>query len=66
MSKNNIEVGDTVDVEYGGGQYATHMATVLHIAVATGDAWRFREQDGHLVYIQSYVSITRRDNKEEG
>ena len=66
MGKSNIQVGDVVDVEYGEGQYATHAATVLHIAVTTGDAWRFRERNGCLVYIQSYVSITRRDDKEKG
>lgn len=58
MKTNNedqIEVGDKVIVSL---QDSYFNATVLHVATATGECWRFRESDASLVYVQNFESIT--------
>lgn len=60
---DRIDEGDIVDVWINDGA-ALCGATVLHIAQATGEAWRFRATDGKLHYIQQYQQIIRRDAKE--
>lgn len=60
--KNNIEVGDTVSVNFCGAQTTlAHRAEVIYRPVATGDSWIFRDLDnGAIHYVSEGCTITRR------
>ena len=57
MTKDTIEIGDLVDIEYGRAECVYRKATVLHVPGATGDAWHLRLSDGTLMYLQNYDTI---------
>jgi len=55
---DRIEAGNRVSVFFGGDEGECYLdAIVLHVPVATGDAWHLRTARGDLVYVQTYESI---------
>ncbi len=59
---DKIEVGDTVECVVVCGDHGgiTVVGVVLSTPSATGDAWRIRDIDDNLVYIQTYMMMTKR------
>lgn len=56
-STDRIEVGDIVDVDFGGTCYWN--VEVLHMPSVIGDNWIFKSAD-HLIYVKDYQDITRK------
>lgn len=58
---DKIEVGDKVKclVASSANDSWEISGTVLSVPCATGDAWHIRDNGGKVVYIQTYLMITR-------
>ncbi len=61
MNNETIEVGDQVVCLVWVGPTAAHeiRGTVLYTPCATGDAWHIRTAENDLVYVQTYLTITK-------
>lgn len=62
MSKDRIEVGDVVNIEFSGCMLWE--ATVLHVKNTDDGAWAVRMPNGDLVYVQQYEMMRRRQEKD--
>ncbi len=62
MNKEQIEVGDIVEVNFNSSG-AIYRAEVLYRPQATGDSWMLKEPSGHIVYVQMFE---RMDLVEKG
>ena len=52
--KNEIDVGDIVNVYFDTADNNEYHLEVLHSPVATGDSWRFKTPVGAIIYVQLF------------
>ena len=63
MMKDKICEGDKVDIYFDHAQIAYFNAEVLYMPCATGDSWRFRLEDGGLLYVGEYSRMILKENQ---
>lgn len=58
---NQIEVGDTVTVNFNGSMMTLCLSAVVdHVPVATGDSWIFTESStGKVHYVSEGCTVTK-------
>jgi hypothetical protein len=64
MSDNIIQVGDYVDIEFQSASWLFNVE-VLYTPVAAGDSWHVRDMVGHLIYVQQFCAMWRRQKEKE-
>lgn len=61
--KDKIEVGDRVNIHFGNLD-SIYDYEVLYIPFATGDSWKLRNNDVHLIYVQNFSYMELRGKNE--
>ncbi len=59
MSKEEIERGDKVNIEFSNGDIY-YNCEILHTPADRGDSWHIRTKEGNLVYVQCFETMILR------